>query len=72
MSRTLMGTITDRAADSFGEVNKNNWDQWVDHWLEVGEKFHSELTEEGLLKTAEIVRGHIDWTKKQENRTLAD
>jgi len=61
-SRTLIGTITDRAKKSFtGDYSKKeSYPEWVEHWFKTAEEFRNELNQEGLATTVakvdEIIR----------------
>jgi hypothetical protein len=66
MSRTLLlGTIGDKAASTFGKVvTKDNFTEWVDHWLATGDAWAVELEAKGLTVTAQAVRDHVKWQRE--------
>lgn len=69
--RTLLATITDKAALSFGgTVTRENWTEWREHWLRTALQWEQELIAEGLVLTAETVRDHYEFELKNGVKKL--
>lgn len=68
-SRTLIGTITQRAERSFplglhpGEDFEERWKFWNEHWLKTAEEICRDFRAEGLTETTKAVEGIITWHK---------
>jgi hypothetical protein len=63
--RTLIGTITDLAVQTFGEpVSNDNFRNWERHWVNTGEMLYQSFVQEGLPLTSAAVRRHVDNTLK--------
>ena len=67
--RTLLGTISDKASNTFNkEITKENYNEYFDHWILTGMNWALELEQEGLTKTCQAVRDHVTW--HLENRLI--
>lgn len=50
--KTLIGTVTDKAAVSFADpITRENFMRWREHWLQVAREWRAELANEGLQLT---------------------
>jgi cell envelope opacity-associated protein A len=62
--RTLLGTITELATQTFGQpVSNENWNNWQNHWVQTGEMLYQSFVQEGLPLTSAAVKRHVDWAK---------
>jgi hypothetical protein len=63
--KTLIGTITDKAKASFGEINiQNDPEGWEKHWLATARLWRDELQTEGLSETVEALNKTIAFFEK--------
>ena len=54
--RTLYDTINNRAEKTFGKsLTKENYGEWVSHWLSVARDFQEELSSENLCASSAAV-----------------
>lgn len=74
INKTILGMITDKATNTFPNIdvlkgsedilNNPMWHDWERHWLKTADEIHAGFVSEGLEKTAESVRNHIEFQKK--------
>jgi hypothetical protein len=60
-TRTLIGTVTNRAIESFGEWTIERQREWEIHWLATADLLLKEFEDEGLMET------HAALTKSVES-----
>jgi hypothetical protein len=66
VSRTLIGTLTNKAKASFGkEVTKENFEDWRQHWIKTRFDWANELRKEGLPKSADHVQQLAEFEKQR-------
>lgn len=48
----LLRTITNKAKETFAQpFTKDNWDEWIEHWLNTADILRMECANEGLVNT---------------------
>jgi hypothetical protein len=67
-TRTLIGTITDKARASFSNPIDTTAEEWVklweQHWLATARQWRDELQAEGLMDTVEALNKTIAFFEK--------
>lgn len=71
-SKTIAGTITEKAIATFGKkVTKDNYLEWEQHWLLTARAWRDELKAEGLEKTTAKLNEIIEYEEKFIKSKLA-